>query len=121
MEWCIKPLCADAVIAAGSGGGQDNLDQFININYGLVDGGNFDVQTVNRFYVDTLTKAGWTLGPPPGSADNQGRIFFPPDNLKDKVKRIGIWFYSTPKTLTVAVVRTTPIGDPPDLSLFIGH
>jgi len=41
--------------------------------------------------------------------------------LKDKVKRIGIWFTNPPNKLTIGVVRTTPIGDPPDLSLFVGH
>ena len=119
--WCVKSLCSFAVVAAGGGGGKDSPDEFINIDYRMADEGNFDTQAVNRFYVDTLTSAGWTLGPTPGSADNKGQIFYPPSNLKDKVKRAAIWFSPTPNTLTVAVVRTTPIGNPPDLSLFVGH
>jgi hypothetical protein len=121
QSWCVEPLCADAVIAAGGGSGEDSVEQFMHINYRLVDDGNFNTQTVNRLYVDTLTRAGWTLGPVPGVADNQGQIFFPPNDLKAKVKRAAIWLHPTPNTLTVAVVRTTPIGNPPDLSLFVGH
>lgn len=119
--WCVTPLCSDAVIAAGSGGGEDASTNFMDITYRTVNEGNFDTQAVNKFYVDTLTKAGWTVGPPPGSKDNQGQVFFPPDSLKDKVKRVGIWFTNPPSNLTVGVVRTTPIGNPPDLSLFVGH
>jgi hypothetical protein len=119
--WCVVPYCANAAIAAGSGGGQDDTKNFIDITYRTVDESNFNTQAVNKFYVDTLTKAGWTLGPPPGAGDNQGQIFLPPDSLKDKVKRIGIWFTNPPSNLTIGVVRTTPIGSPPDLSLFVGH
>ncbi len=119
--WCVTPICSNAIIAAGSGGGKDDIKNFIDITYRTANEGNFETQAVNKFYVDTLTKAGWTLGPPPGSGDNQGQVFFPPDNLKDKVKRVGIWFPNPPSELTIGVVRTTPIGDPPDLSLFVGH
>ena len=119
--WCVVPYCANAAIAAGSGGGQDDIKNFIDITYRMVDEGNFNTQAVNKFYVDTLTNAGWTLGPPPGAGDNQGQVFLPPASLKDKVKRIGIWFTNPPSNLTIGVVRTTPIGSPPDLSLFQGH
>lgn len=119
--WCIVPYCADGAIAAGSGGGKDDINSFMSITYHTVDDTNFSTQAVNKFYVDTLTQAGWTLGPTPGSGDNQGQVFFPPDNLKDKVKRIGIWFTNPAINLTIGVVRTTPIGNPPDLSLFVGH
>lgn len=119
-SWCVKPLCSDAVVAAGGGGGKDASELFVNVSYHTADDTNFNKEVVNNFYIETLTKAGWTLGPPPG-ADNQGQIFFPPDNLKDKVKRAAIWFTNPPRNLTIAVVRTTPIGNPPDLSLFQGH
>jgi hypothetical protein len=119
--WCIVPYCADAAIAAGSGGGQDDTNTFMSITYHTSDDSNFNTQAVNKFYVDTLIQAGWTLGPPPGAGDNQGQVFFPPENLKDKVKRIGIWFTNPANKLTIGLVRTTPIGDPPDLSLFVGH
>lgn len=118
--WCLTPICSDAIISAGSGGGKDDIKVFIDIVYRTVNEGNFDTQAVNKFYVDTLTKAGWTIGPPPGGI-SAGQIFFPPDNLKDKVKRVGILFSTPPSNLFVGVVRTTPIGDPPDLSLFVGH
>ncbi len=119
-SWCVTPLCSEAVTAAGGGGGKDPTDVFIHVIYHTADDSNFNAQVINSFYVDTLTKAGWTLGPPPG-AENQGQIFFPPDNLKDKVKRAAIWINNPPNNLTIAVVRTTSIGSPPDLSLFQGH
>lgn len=119
--WCVKPYCADGAIAAGSGGGKDSTDSFMSITYHTVDDTNFNVQAINKFYTDTLLQAGWTLGPTPGAEDNQGQVFYPPDNLKDKVKRIGIWFTNPALNLTIGVVRTTPIGNPPDLSLFVGH
>lgn len=119
--WCIVPYCADGAIAAGSGGGKDDIKNFMSITYHTSDDTNFNTQAVNKFYVDTLLQAGWTLGPTPGTGDNQGQVFYPPDSLKDKVKRIGIWFTNPATNLTIGVVRTTPIGDPPDLSLFVGH
>lgn len=120
-SWCVKPLCSEAVIAAGSGGGTDPSDNFVNVSYHTSDDSNFNKEVIDKFYVDTLLQAGWTLGPPPGSGDNQGQVFFPPDSLKDKVKRAAVWFTNPPSNLTIAVVLTSPIGDPPDLSLFVGH
>ncbi|MEO8286986.1 MAG: hypothetical protein ABI670_11180 [Chloroflexota bacterium] len=119
--WCVVPYCGEAAVAAGSGGGKDDIKSFIAITYRTVDESNFNTQAVNKFYMDTLLQAGWTLGPTPGTGDNQGQVFLPPDNLKDKVKRVGIWFTNPAGNLTIGVVRTTPIGDPPDLSLFVGH
>ncbi|MBF6614464.1 MAG: hypothetical protein IVW55_15215 [Chloroflexi bacterium] len=127
-EWCITGICSDAVgaFAGDVPGLGDDLAQ--DVSYSMADGSAFNTDAMLRFYIDTLTKAGWSLGNNVADPPGGGQVFLPPASLKAKIQKASVYF-PTPggenkiTKAVIAVLRAdgNNIGNPPDLSLFQGH
>ncbi len=119
-SWTIDGYSGRASTALGTISGD-----LQGVDYMMIDKSNFDANNLMRFYLDTLTKAGWAVQ---GSfEEGRGQVLTPPDSLKGQVKKMGLHFWSDGagagnyNTFSIGILRTTPVGSPPDLSLFVNH
>jgi hypothetical protein len=120
VSWCITGFCSDALTATGSETADSDLGQ--NLIYHRTDEGGYDADKLLAFYIDTLTKQGWTLDKNVVIGNNKGQILRPPAELKSQIRKVGIYFWdsgSSLNALTVSIIRQEPAGYPPDISLFV--
>ncbi|HYO49394.1 MAG TPA: hypothetical protein VEW94_06040, partial [Chloroflexia bacterium] len=119
-SWCITGFCSDALTATGLDGADQDRAQ--NLIYHRTDESGYDADKLLAFYIDTLTKQGWTLDKNIAIGSNKGQIFRPPAELKSQIRKVGIYFWGSGGNLyalTVAIIHQEPIGYPPDISLFV--
>ncbi|HEX9990676.1 MAG TPA: hypothetical protein VGE45_19635 [Chloroflexia bacterium] len=122
VRWCITGFCSDALTATGTESADQDLGQ--NVIYHRMDESGYDADKLLAFYIDTLTKQGWTLDNSVSIGSNKGQILRPPAELKNQIRKVGIYFWSDSggdglNALTVAIIRQEPPGYPPDISLFV--
>ncbi len=126
-EWCITGICGDTVAAFDGDvpGLGDDLAQ--DVVYHMADESAFNADTMLRFYIDTFTKAGWSMGNNVVDGSTKGQVFLPPNSVKGKIQKAAVNFTTDGSSKVtkciIAVLRAdgNNIGNPPDLSLFQGH
>jgi hypothetical protein len=119
-SWCITGFCSDALTATGLDGADQDRAQ--NLIYYRTDESGYDADKLLAFYIDMLTKQGWTLDKNIAIGSNKGQIFRPPAELKSQIRKAGIYFWGSGGNLyamTVAIIHQEPVGYPPDISLFM--